>query len=182
MISRCTSPKTSGFQDYGGRGIRVCDEWFTFTNFFRDMGFRPFNSSLDRINNDGNYEPGNCRWASRLEQANNTRFNHRITFKGETKTVAQWSRHFGYSRNLIMTRIRRGWPLEKAFTEPPKLKCTLAAEERLKSEQVKQFVVRVQIPITVEAKTYEEAAWRATRRATIAKNCKSATVTSITQI
>jgi len=71
MLARCRNPNVPQFKDYGGRGIRVCERWQKFTNFFEDMGARPPNMTLDRINNDGNYEPSNCRWATRAQQQAN---------------------------------------------------------------------------------------------------------------
>jgi hypothetical protein len=73
MINRCTNPNTPGYASYGGRGITVCDRWLIFEPFLADMGVRPEGRTLDRINNDGNYEPGNCRWATRFEQQRNKR-------------------------------------------------------------------------------------------------------------
>jgi len=80
MKKRCSNPKTPAYKDYGGRGIRVCDEWIkSFTSFFESVGPRPsLEFTLDRINNDGNYEPGNVRWATKIQQANNTRRNKKM--------------------------------------------------------------------------------------------------------
>lgn len=85
MIQRCENPKDKGYRNYGGRGIRVCDRWHSFINFIADMGNRPSDKhQLDRKNNDGNYEPSNCRWATKLENNANTRRNVFLTVNGET--------------------------------------------------------------------------------------------------
>jgi hypothetical protein len=73
MLDRCRNENNKNYKNYGGRGISVCERWYSFENFYADMGDRPENLSIDRINNDGNYEPGNCRWATHKEQMNNTR-------------------------------------------------------------------------------------------------------------
>jgi hypothetical protein len=94
MIHRCTNPRNPQFKDYGGRGITVCERWRKYVNFSRDMGPRPLGLTLDRINNDGNYEPGNCRWATRSEQQRNSRPYLRNNFicghpKSDTNTYWQ---------------------------------------------------------------------------------------------
>lgn len=93
MIQRCSVPHDSQFKNYGGRGIRVCDEWRANPRAFVEyMGPRPTpQHSIDRIDNDGNYEPGNCRWATRTEQSRNSRVNRHITFDGETRTFCEWA-------------------------------------------------------------------------------------------
>ena len=92
---------------YGGRGITVCERWrSSFENFLADMGRRPGPEySLDRINNDGNYEPGNCRWATIGEQAMNRRDNHWIEFNGERRCLTEWARHLGINRATLQYRI-----------------------------------------------------------------------------
>jgi len=110
MRGRCYNQKTIHYADYGGRGITVCDEWrHSFEQFYKDMGDRPTSKhSLDRINNDGNYEPGNCRWATGVQQHNNTRGNVFITHNGEVKTVAQWCFILGLSRHTIDWGLNKG--------------------------------------------------------------------------
>lgn len=115
MKQRCLNINNARYQDYGGRGIRVCERWMKFENFLADMGERPKGTSIDRINNDGNYEPGNCRWATRKEQQNNLRNNVRITYKGTTKTFNEWAEIMGIKRHTLYTRYKRGWPIDKIF-------------------------------------------------------------------
>lgn len=120
MITRCTIRKTVGWKDYGGRGIRVCKRWLGkhgFENFLADMGPRPAGRTLDRKNVNGNYTPKNCRWATSLEQANNTRKTRRITMNGKTLSLAEWSLRTGIRRCTIIARLEVGWSVERALTQ-----------------------------------------------------------------
>jgi len=118
MWNRCTDPKNVEYKHYGGRGITICERWRLFVNFLSDVGVRPGpDYSLDRVNNDGNYEPGNVRWATRLEQANNTQKVRLITFNNQTHTIAEWARRLGYSYPTLHKRFKQ-WSLEKALTFP----------------------------------------------------------------
>ncbi len=121
---RCTDPNNSDFHLYGARGIKMCSRWMdSFSTFYQDMGSRPKGMTLDRINNNGNYEPSNCRWATRETQANNRRNVIRITINQETHTIAEWSKITGLSRSRIWQRINRlGWNHEKAVTTPTRIR------------------------------------------------------------
>lgn len=114
MNRRC-SATSDAFRNYGGRGIRVCDAWSSFETFLVDMGPAPTRGTIERKNNNGNYEPGNCRWATYREQANNRRSNFIITANGETRTSAEWSRIVGIGASCIRKRIKRGWSAEAAL-------------------------------------------------------------------
>jgi hypothetical protein len=121
MMKRCYNPKTANYHDYGGRGIAVCDRWReSFVNFLEDMGERPADKSLDRYPDmNGNYEPGNCRWATRSEQNRNKRNNRFIEFNGEVLTLSEWARKIGVHHVTIISRIDvRGWTIERALTTP----------------------------------------------------------------
>lgn len=129
MKRRCYNKRNREYRNYGGRGITICDRWRTsFVNFLADMGPKPFpEATIDRYpNNDGNYEPGNCRWATRLEQGHNTRKVHLLTYNGETMPLRAWARKLGITHRTLSVRIERGWPPEKVFspehyfTPPPK--------------------------------------------------------------
>lgn len=110
MKHRCSNISCAVFKWYGGRGIKVCDRWQTFNSFIKDMGPRPSGYSLERVDVNGDYEPSNCKWIPRFEQASNMRSNVWITAGGFTRTVAQWARVAGIDSRLICTRRRRGWP------------------------------------------------------------------------
>lgn len=119
MLRRCNNKKNSRYPDYGGRGITVCERWHDFENFIADMGERPSkNYSINRIDNDGNYEPGNCNWATLKEQANNTRRNHWIEINGERKTLSQWAVEYGIKASIVLRRLTRGLTPEDALSRP----------------------------------------------------------------
>lgn len=119
MIERCYNPKGPQYSDYGGRGITVCERWFnSLPNFMEDMGERPSGYTLERVDNNGNYCPDNCRWATRLEQANNKRDNHKVTIDGVELTIAQWARKLGVTSELIRNRLYRGWTERDAILMP----------------------------------------------------------------
>ena len=108
MLGRCCRPTHKSYSYYGARGIRVCQEWLSFENFLKDMGPRPSkNHTLERINNNGNYEKVNCAWATKLEQANNKRTSKIVTVNGVSKTMAEWGRYFGVSYEQIKYVIRK---------------------------------------------------------------------------
>lgn len=117
MISRCTNPRSTQFKNYGKRGVGVCQSWLnSFEEFLADMGVKPSrNHSLDRIDNNGNYEPKNCRWATQKQQASNTRRNRKITYKKECLTITQWAERTGLHRNVISRRLSRGWSVERTL-------------------------------------------------------------------
>lgn len=119
MRERCLKNTHRQFQSYGGRGITVCEAWNTFENFLADMGERPEGTSIDRIDNDGNYEPGNCRWATSSEQGNNRRTCRMLEIDGETLSVALWSKRSGIDARTIIQRLNRGWTEERAAFAPP---------------------------------------------------------------
>lgn len=117
MLNRCRNTNIPNFARYGGRGIRVCPEWEKFERFHADMGDAPPGMSIDRIDNNGNYEPGNCRWASRFTQARNKSTNRVIQFNGQSMCLKQWAERLGMDQASLAERIQR-WGLERALTTP----------------------------------------------------------------
>lgn len=115
MKRRCLNKNCLDYKNYGSRGITFCSKWLKFENFYKDMGDRPVNKTLDRRDNSGNYCKENCRWATLKEQSNNTRTNHLLTFGNKTKTIAQWSEESGINYSTLYYRISKGWNIEKAL-------------------------------------------------------------------
>lgn len=118
MIQRCTNPRNHKWHRYGGRGITVCERWLSYEAFLEDMGPRPFGMTIDRRENDGNYEPGNCRWATQPQQARNRSTNKFVIVDGEALTVSEASRLLGPNRLTVSRRIRDGWTPDNAVSAP----------------------------------------------------------------
>lgn len=120
MLDRCQNPNNVAYRNYGGRGIAVCERWKEFKNFFADMGDRPKGYQIDRINNDGNYEPGNCRWATPRQQQNNKRGTRILEFNGKSQSIGDWSLETGIKWQTLRGRLRNGWSIERTLTTPVK--------------------------------------------------------------
>lgn len=121
MCNRCSNTRNPAWERYGGRGIKVCDGWKEYINFKNWALKNGYSDSLsiDRINNDGDYEPNNCRWVDKFVQANNKRSNHIIKYGGETKTLSEWAKHLNISYKVLFNRVKTlNWDIEKAFTQP----------------------------------------------------------------
>ena len=121
MIQRTTNPNKQGYKDYGGRGIKVCREWLKdfmkFYDWSMSHGYTD-KMSIDRIDNDKGYSPDNCRWVDMIVQSNNRRGNKVFEINGSKKTVAELSREYGVDRHLIYNRLRLGWDIKKALSQP----------------------------------------------------------------
>lgn len=118
MKSRCdcTNTEKEHYKWYGAKGISVCERWQKFENFYADMGPRPSKDhSIDRIDNDGNYEPGNCRWATRVEQANNRDITRMLEFNGQRMPLIAWAAEIGIHYRTLMSRVNAGWTMDRAL-------------------------------------------------------------------
>lgn len=125
MKNRCFAKDDAFYENYGGRGITMCDKWrYSFITFLNDMGECPKGFSIERIDNEKGYCPENCKWATPVEQANNRRNNSLISFKGRTLTIAQWERELGFKAGQLGQRLYKGWSVERALTTPIKLRRT----------------------------------------------------------
>ena len=125
MRQRCNDPGCKNYHRYGGRGISICEEWDVFPTFYDwamstgyDENAPRGQCTLDRIDNDGHYEPNNCRWVSNQVQSNNRRANHRITYGGETKNIGEWAIIVGISQSTLRHRLKSGWSIEQTLSTP----------------------------------------------------------------
>ncbi len=120
MKRRCTNENNPDYEYYGGRGITVCDEWNDFEAFLKWANGNGYADtlSIDRIDVNKGYSPENCRWADAITQANNTRRNRMISYKGETKSMAMWAREYDLPQKLVRRRLENGWSVERTLTTP----------------------------------------------------------------
>lgn len=126
MLERCYNPNSIGYENYGGKGVKVCDEWIENYSSFKDWALRSGYEdglTIDRIDNDGDYCPENCRWASAIIQANNKKSVPKYEYQGESHSISEWARILNMPRGLLKDRITKlHWDIEKAFITPPR-KC-----------------------------------------------------------
>lgn len=121
MKRRCNQSQNKSYDRYGGKGVKVCDEWTESFQSFYDWSMKngyTDNLTIDRIDSNGDYSPSNCRWVDEFVQANNRSNNHYITYKGETKTMKQWSDVLGIGYYVLRSRFNKGWDVERAFHQP----------------------------------------------------------------
>jgi len=114
MKSRCNNPNRNGYKDYGGRGITVCKRWDKFENFYEDMGDRPKGMTLERTDNEGDYSPNNCTWATHTEQSRNSRHNVMIKYQGKTQCMSVWAEELGINYKALWFRLQK-YPPQIAF-------------------------------------------------------------------
>lgn len=151
MKARCYSKRHPSYHNYGGRGIRVCDRWLNGDGeksgsacFLADMGQRPTPThTLDRIDNDKGYAPDNCRWATRQEQADNRSNVTMVTFQGRTMTSSAWSRELSKHGALVRGRLKLGWTVERAVTEPPRPSRSGLGRGRSTPQRIEEAVSRI---------------------------------------
>lgn len=165
MLQRCENPNAQSYENYGARGISVCEKWHKFEGFFADMGNRPSGYSLDRIDNDGDYCKENCRWAVTKQQANNQRRNRCIDFNGERLTLSEWADRTGLGWSTIRNRLDQyGWSVEKALTTPP----TLAAlyEFNGRKQTLREWSVECRIDLETLVSRVRKLGWSIDRALT----------------
>lgn len=157
LNSRCRNPNHHAYPNYGGRGIKVCDRWRDFENFLEDMGERPENTTIDRIDNDGDYRPGNCRWATRAKQASNMSINIKVEVDGKTLHLSEAARTKGIKPDTAFKRYQSGVRGEALFStedRPTGRKGEKAAPAVLTDEKVK--AIKSRLPKETSAKLARE--------------------------
>lgn len=164
MKERCYNENNRSYKHYGGKGITVCDRWLeSFENFYEDMGKKPFpDHSIDRIDNSGNYEPGNCRWATYIEQNNNTSRTRLFTVNGQEKKIIELAKENGISQALIQHRLLRGKNIETAIKAKKERRGILITVDGI-TKTVKEFSKQYAISHTIilnrlnRGKSHEDA-------------------------
>lgn len=148
MMDRCYSPKNSAYPDYGGRGIKVCERWHDAETFVKELPNGYFlGAEMDRIDNDGNYEPGNIRWVTRQRNTGNRRSAHCLTYNGRTKSITEWAKEVGINSGTLWTRINEfDWSVEDALTAPARPKARLLTWNG-KTQSVSEWARDIGIPI-----------------------------------
>lgn len=152
MYCRCYYPSTHGYERYGGRGIKICDEWINNPQSFYDWAINngyDKNLTIDRIDVNGNYEPSNCRWVTKEVQDNNRRTNRKITYKGKTKNLSQWAREYNINTTTLSDRLKTGMTIDEALNKPViksggKLLYDLNGQTKLLSEWCKIYNINYQ--------------------------------------
>jgi hypothetical protein len=136
--NRCCNPKTPAWKRYGGRGISICDRWKeSFENFLADMGERPFpKAQIDRIDNDGDYEPSNCRWVTPMQNLQNKSNNKLLEFNGQIKTQSVWARELNLDDGTLYDRLDKGWSIERALGTPHRKQCNSRSARQWDSRPV----------------------------------------------
>lgn len=132
---RCLSKSNPKYYMYGARGIKICERWMKFSNFINDMGdCPPDKHSIDRIDNNGNYEPGNCRWANIKEQNTNTRRTVKLTYNGKTQCLKYWALEFNLNPDTIRSKLRKGFSIEECLKKPKRIFVTNEMAKKIKSD------------------------------------------------
>lgn len=122
MIARCYQKGHKDYHSYGGRGIKVCDRWRSFSLFLEDMGERPTNMTIERLDNNGDYQQSNCEWSDLKSQARNKRTNRNVTVMGFTACISEHCEIHGIHVQTVLKRLKLGWPVESAFLIKPRTK------------------------------------------------------------
>lgn len=120
MLQRCNNPKASKYENYGGRGIKVCERWKTFKNFYFDMGDPLKTQTIERIDSDKDYSPENCKWATYAEQNRNTKNNSNFTLNGKTQCLTDWCKEYSIKITTVLGRLERNWTFQDALETPTK--------------------------------------------------------------
>lgn len=170
--NRCNNKKLKMYKHYGEKGIKICDRWLDFNNFYQDMGNPPsLKHSIDRIDYKGNYEPSNCRWATLKEQMNNMSTNRKITYNGETKNLQEWANLINVNHKTLSDRIdKHGWSIEKAFTTKARMgynrKTNRLLTHKGKTQTLKEWAKELGINFQTIAMRIDKSGWSVERALT----------------